>query len=153
MKRIWSNKKAKKIVLRKWVSSKTSNKIQIKNNSQLYILQNTSNQTLLNNEDNDNESLHDILSNENQRQVSLDEYESNFITTSSELSDSDQSEETERHFENSKSAQTIEEGETNFQPLPGEYGPYFQNFTEMMLFTWVFKLVLFIFVKFCLQLI
>ncbi|CAG8824111.1 21703_t:CDS:2, partial [Gigaspora rosea] len=27
----------------------------------------------------------------------------------------------------------------DFQALPGEYGPYFKNFTEMSFFTWVTK--------------
>ena len=40
---------------------------------------------------------------------------------------------------NTEYIQTIVDGRTDFEPLPGEYSPYFQNFTEMMLFTWVTK--------------
>ena len=35
--------------------------------------------------------------------------------------------------------QTIVDGKADFEPLSGDYGPYFQNFTEIMLFTWVTK--------------
>ena len=38
-----------------------------------------------------------------------------------------------------KYIQAIVDGEADFEPLSGEYGPYFQNFTEMMFFTWVTK--------------
>ncbi|CAG8855886.1 7810_t:CDS:2, partial [Gigaspora margarita] len=38
-----------------------------------------------------------------------------------------------------ESTQTIVDSGIDFQALPGEYGPYFKNFTEMSFFTWVTK--------------
>ncbi|RIB25024.1 hypothetical protein C2G38_2279499 [Gigaspora rosea] len=59
------------------------------------------------------------------------------------LSSSDQStntEEVELEIEGAKEfRQTIVDSGINFQALPGEYGPYFKNITEMLFFTWVTK--------------
>ncbi|CAG8765863.1 11671_t:CDS:2, partial [Dentiscutata heterogama] len=38
-----------------------------------------------------------------------------------------------------ESTQTIVDSGIDFQALPGEYGPYFKNFTEISFFTWVTK--------------
>jgi len=45
----------------------------------------------------------------------------------------------EQMKQTTKYIQAIVDGEADFKPLSGEYGPYFQNFTEMMFFTWVTK--------------
>src|SRR6185295_698108 len=37
------------------------------------------------------------------------------------------------------STQKMADGPEPFQPFDGEYGPYFANFTEQMLFLWVTK--------------
>jgi hypothetical protein len=39
----------------------------------------------------------------------------------------------------SPSTQKMADGPEPFQPFDGEYGPYFANFTEQMLFLWVTK--------------
>ncbi|PKK56081.1 hypothetical protein RhiirC2_800206, partial [Rhizophagus irregularis] len=102
-----------------------------------------------NNNTNSNESLQETLSDRSYyEQNKYNETESNFTTTSDMLSNSDQSTQllttnftlNETEQQNRKPLQTIVENETtNFQPLTGEYGPYFQNFTEMLLFTWITK--------------
>ena len=62
----------------------------------------------------------------------------NFILDEIHQKDSDKSNYSEQ-FDNIEVIQKTIEGKINFEPLSGEYGPYFQNFTEMMLFTWVTK--------------
>ncbi|CAG8572822.1 2803_t:CDS:2, partial [Racocetra fulgida] len=66
-------------------------------------------------------SVSDMLSSSNQ--LISDDFECSFSTTS----------------DASKCVQTLVDGGINFQPLSGEYGPYFKNFTEMACFTWVTK--------------
>ncbi|RIB08999.1 hypothetical protein C2G38_2044683 [Gigaspora rosea] len=60
-------------------------------------------------------------------------------SASNTLSSSGQSTIIEEVGLQSEITQTIEDSGINFQPLSGEYGPYFKNFTEMSLFTWVTK--------------
>ncbi|RIB03415.1 hypothetical protein C2G38_2049292 [Gigaspora rosea] len=66
--------------------------------------------------------------------------ESNTLSSVSDtLSSSGQSTIMEEVGLQSEVTQTIVDSGINFQPLSGEYGPYFKNFTEMSLFTWVTK--------------
>ncbi|CAG8798229.1 21877_t:CDS:1, partial [Cetraspora pellucida] len=87
-------------------------------------------------------SVSDTMSNSNQL---INNFESNFFTTSDALSSasdtissSDQSivtSEIELQETKTECAQSIvEDNGINFQPLSGEYDPYFKNFTEMSLF-------------------
>src|SRR2546421_7035724 len=43
------------------------------------------------------------------------------------------------HDDYNPSTQKMADGPEPFQPFDGEYGPYFANFTEQMLFLWVTK--------------
>ena len=72
-------------------------------------------------------------------------FESDFALSSDTDSDqSTSSEETKQQTRQVEPNQTIVEGvKANFHLLPGEYGPYFQNFTEIMLFTWITKHIIF----------
>ncbi|RGB25882.1 hypothetical protein C1646_771142 [Rhizophagus diaphanus] len=131
MKRIRSKKIIKKIISKRHVISKVSNNIQ--REESFYVSDNNdifSTTYSENNNTNSNESLQETLSDRSYyEQNKYNETESNFTTTSDTLSNSDQ-----------KPLQTIVKNKTtNFQPLSGEYGPYFQNFTEMLLFTWFTK--------------
>ncbi|CAB5192117.1 unnamed protein product [Rhizophagus irregularis] len=151
MKRIRSKKIIKKIVSKRRVISKVSNNIQ---REESFYISDDNNDIFSttyseNNNTNSNESLQETLSDRSYyEQNKYNETESNFTTTSDTLSNSDQSTQllttnftlNETEQQNRKPLQTIVENETtNFQPLSGEYGPYFQNFTEMLLFTWITK--------------
>ncbi|CAB5311745.1 unnamed protein product [Rhizophagus irregularis] len=151
MKRIRSKKIIKKIISKRRVISKVSNNIQ---REESFYVSDDNNDIFSttyseNNNTNSNESLQETLSDRSYyEQNKYNETESNFTTTSDTLSNSDQSTQllttnftlNETEQQNRKPLQTIVENETtNFQPLTGEYGPYFQNFTEMLLFTWITK--------------
>jgi hypothetical protein len=145
MKRIRSKETTKKIVSRKRISSRISNTLQ-EESLQTFNLQNTNNPTLLHNGDGESGGEEVLLNEDIIYDIPIEFHitESDF-TLDSYTDSSDQStisEETEQQAQQSRRVgpkQTIVESEANFQPLPGEYGPYFQNFTEMMLFTWVIK--------------
>ncbi|CAG8788124.1 16770_t:CDS:2, partial [Cetraspora pellucida] len=90
-------------------------------------------------------SISDMMSNSNQL---INDFESDFFTTldalssaSNTISSSNQSmvmSEIELQEMKTECAQSIvEDNGINFQPLSEEYGPYFKNFTEMSLFTWI----------------
>jgi hypothetical protein len=156
MKRIRFKQPENKILLRKRITSKLSNNIP--DNKQeakgsLQVPQNTINE-------NDSEDLQNVLLNDSQEYKTSEIFyssESDFIITSDdeqsnanfildeteqtmdELSDSEQSSTCETRQQNIEVIQQTVESKVNFEPLLGEYGPYFQNFTEMMLFTWVTK--------------
>ncbi|PKB95143.1 hypothetical protein RhiirA5_437293 [Rhizophagus irregularis] len=110
----------------------------------------------LHNKNDSNEDLQDGLLNNDQEYETLEQFcnsESDFSMSSDELNNSEWSD-TLDHEANQKTSDDLTdseelinmeviqetiEGKTKFEPLPGEYGPYFQNFTEMMLFTWITK--------------
>ncbi|CAB4384954.1 unnamed protein product [Rhizophagus irregularis] len=160
MKRIRSKKIIKKIISKRRVISKVSNNIQ---REESFYVSDDNNDIFSttyseNNNTNSNESLQETLSDRSYyEQNKYNETESNFTTTSDTLSNSDQSTQllttnftlNETEQQNRKPLQTIVENETtNFQPLTGEYGPYFQNFTEMLLFTWITKHMIRSFIKY-----
>ena len=141
MKRIRSKEKTKKIVSRRRISSRISNNIQREEDLQTFNLQNITNPFSL--YDNNNSNNEKSLSDENQEEIIYDPVELH-ITDSDFLSNSDSSDAESSDLEETEQArigpeQFIIESETNFQPHSGEYGPYFQNFTEMMFFTWINK--------------
>ncbi|PKC56241.1 hypothetical protein RhiirA1_402281 [Rhizophagus irregularis] len=154
MKRIHSkqSKQKQKISLRKRVTPKiTTNNIQ--KEAESLQLQYTAS---LHNKNDSNEDLPDGLLNNDQEYETLEQFcnsESDFSMSSDELNNSEWSD-TLDHEANQKTSDDLTdseelinmeviqetiEGKTKFEPLPGEYGPYFQNFTEMMLFTWITK--------------
>ena len=71
--------------------------------------------------------------------VKLQISKSGFMSSLDALSDSDNESITLEQTDQQTRSQAIVESQADFQPFSGEYGPYFQNFTEMMFFTWVTK--------------
>ena len=141
MKRIRSKEKTKKIVSQKRISSRISNNIQREEDLQTFNLQNITNPFSLYDKDNSNNEK--SLSNENQEEIIYDPVEFHIIESdflsSSDSSDAESSDLEETEQTRIGPDQIIIESKTNFQPHSEEYGPYFQNFTEMIFFTWINK--------------
>ena len=85
------------------------------------------------NEDDDSENNNDLLSNED------DDSENNNDLLSNEDDDSENNNDFSQNGDYNPSTQKMADGPEPFQPFDGEYGPYFANFTEQMLFLWVTK--------------
>ena len=94
-----------------------------------------------------NDNLEDISSNEDDVPEKDDDFSSNDDDFSSHEDDfssheDDDPENDDDFFQNddyNPSTQKMADGPEPFQPFDGEYGPYFANFTEQMLFLWVTK--------------
>jgi len=59
--------------------------------------------------------------------------------SSHEDDDSENDDDFSQNDDYNPSTQKMADGPEPFQPFDGEYGPYFANFTEQMLFLWVTK--------------
>ena len=150
MKRIRSQEKTKKIISRKHISSRISNDTQreglqifnlpkITNPILLYDENSSSDEEVYDKEICDEVACEEVLLNESQEEITyinpVDELDFS-LNSDTDSSDLEETEYTRRV----ESKQTIiEESEANFLPHSGEYGPYFQNFTEMMFFVWINK--------------
>ncbi|CAG8806840.1 23420_t:CDS:2, partial [Gigaspora rosea] len=137
MRRVRTKKVTQKVGLRRRIAHKSSSQIQneFAQPHTYHASQDIRNQASLhseNYEDYSNESLQRSFSEENQ-QVNND-FECSF-SMDSDMSSSE-SDMLSNESDTLKVTQTIVDSEINFQPLSGEYGPYFKNFTEMSLFTW-----------------
>jgi|SRR3954451_1298172 hypothetical protein len=153
MKRIRSKEKTKKIVSRKHISSRISNNTQREEGLRIFNSPKITNPILLYDENSSsdeevydeeiwNEGICDEEAYEEEVLLSESQEEITYINPIDELNfslnsdtDSSDSEETEQEPKQT----IIEESEANFLPHSGEYGPYFQNFTEMMFFVWINK--------------
>ena len=94
-----------------------------------------------------NDNLEDISSNEDDVPEKDDDFSSNDDDFSSHEDDFSSHEDDDPENDNdfsqnddfNPSTQKMADGPKPFQPFDGEYGPYFANFTEQMLFLWVTK--------------
>ena len=94
-----------------------------------------------------NDNLEDISSNEDDVPEKDDDFSSNDDDFSSheddfsshEDDDPENDDDFSQNDDYNPSTQKMADGPEPFQPFDGEYGPYFANFTEQMLFLWVTK--------------
>ncbi|CAG8783654.1 17654_t:CDS:2, partial [Gigaspora rosea] len=157
MKRIRTNKATQKVVLRKHITSN----LQREDYSQSHLQSTISQVSLVpvNSRDNSSEDLQKNFSGSKDLQEnfsdsedlqenfsdseSLQEHFSDSANSENMSNSSDQSavtEDIELQTEREKDIrQIVVDSGVDFQLLLGEYGPYFKNFTEMLLFTWVTK--------------
>ncbi|CAG8835771.1 5992_t:CDS:1, partial [Cetraspora pellucida] len=142
MKRVQTNKATRKVALRKRITYNISETLQRGECSQNTVSQ--ASQVSINGDDS-GESLQEnfsdsesLLSDKSQHTNDL-EYNSSMTSDTSSSSDQlSVTEEIELQTEEEKNFnQIIVDSGIDFQPIPGEYGPYFKNFTEMSFFTWV----------------
>src|SRR3989440_8892783 len=80
-----------------------------------------------------NDNFEDISSNEDDVPEKDDDFSSH------EDDDPENDDDFSQNDDYNPSTQKIADGPEPFQPFDGEYGPYFANFTEQMLFLWVTK--------------
>jgi hypothetical protein len=80
-----------------------------------------------------NDNLEDISSNEE------DDPENDDVFSSNEDDDPENDDVFSQNDDYNPSTQKMADGPEPFEPFDGEYGPYFANFTEQMLFLWVTK--------------
>jgi hypothetical protein len=84
--------------------------------------------------------LEDISSNEDdvpEKNDDFSRHEDDF--SSHEDDDPENDDDFSQNNDYNPSTQKMADGPEPFQPFDGEYGPYFANFTEQMLFLWVTK--------------
>ncbi|CAG8626523.1 9111_t:CDS:2 [Racocetra persica] len=165
MRRVQTKKVTQKVGLQRCIVHKSSNQIQNEfvQLCTYYTSQDIRNQASLhleNYKDYSNESLQESFSEESQHvnndfecsfSIDLDMLSSELDTLSSmsnTLSSSNQLIIMEEVGLQSEVTQTIVDSGIDFQPLSGEYGPYFKNFTEMSLFIWVTKYMIRSFIKY-----
>jgi len=87
-----------------------------------------------------NDNLEDISSNEDDVPEKDDDFSSHDDDFSShEDDDPENDDDFSQNDDYNPSTQKMADGPEPFQPFDGEYGPYFANFTEQMLFLWVTK--------------
>ena len=80
-----------------------------------------------------NDNFEDISSNEDDVPEKDDDFSSH------EDDDPENDDDFSQNDDYNPSTQKMADGPEPFQPFDGEYGPYFANFTEQMLFLWVTK--------------
>ena len=80
-----------------------------------------------------NDNFEDISSNEDDVSEKDDDFSSH------EDDDPENDDDFSQNDDYNPSTQKMADGPEPFQPFDGEYGPYFANFTEQMLFLWVTK--------------
>ena len=80
-----------------------------------------------------NDKFEDISSNEDDVPEKDDDFSSH------EDDDPENDDDFSQNDDYNPSTQKMADGPEPFQPFDGEYGPYFANFTEQMLFLWVTK--------------
>src|SRR2546421_2021948 len=80
-----------------------------------------------------NDNFEDISSNEDDVPEKDDDFSSH------EDDDPENDDDFSQNDDYNPSTQKMADGSEPFQPFDGEYGPYFANFTEQMLFLWVTK--------------
>ena len=81
----------------------------------------------------------DVLLDEDQELNIYDETSTEFYDSELDFTTSDISSDSEDEIKQQTENLIVDGPKADFKPLPGKYGPYFQNFTEIMLFTWVTK--------------
>src|SRR2546423_3929760 len=87
-----------------------------------------------------NDNFEDISSNEDDVPEKDDDFSSHEDDFSShEDDDPENDDDFSQNDDYNPSTQKMADGPEPFQPFDGEYGPYFANFTEQMLFLWVTK--------------
>jgi len=87
-----------------------------------------------------NDNFEDISSNEDDVPEKDDDFSSHDDDFSShEDDDPENDDDFSQNDDYNPSTQKMADGPEPFQPFDGEYGPYFANFTEQMLFLWVTK--------------
>jgi len=87
-----------------------------------------------------NNNFEDISSNEDDVPEKNDDFSSHDDDFSShEDDDPENDDDFSQNDDYNPSTQKMADGPEPFQPFDGEYGPYFANFTEQMLFLWVTK--------------
>src|SRR5205807_9977071 len=87
-----------------------------------------------------NDNLEDISSNEDDVSEKDDNFSSHEDDFSSHEDDDSENDDDFSQSDNyNPSTQKMADGPEPFQPFDGEYGPYFANFTEQMLFLWFTK--------------
>jgi len=93
--------------------------------------------------DNSDDSLpliEDDNNNEDNLPLTEDDSDNNDDSLPLTEDDSDNNEDVDDNNNDGRLPQTIEdEPNARFEPIQGEYGPYFSNFTEQMLFFWTTK--------------
>src|SRR2546421_6426555 len=87
-----------------------------------------------------NDNFEDISSNEDDISEKDNDFSSHDDDFSShEDDDPENDDDFSQNNDYNPSTQKMADGPEPFQPFDGEYGPYFANFTEQMLFLWVTK--------------
>jgi len=88
-----------------------------------------------------NNDLEDDLrdSDDDLEQVSINNDNLEDVSSDEEDGDSENDDVFSQNDDYNPSTQKMADGPEPFQPFDGEYGPYFANFTEQMLFLWVTK--------------
>src|SRR5206468_2668004 len=94
-----------------------------------------------------NDNFEDISSNEDdvsEKDDNFSSHDDDFSShdddfSSHEDNDPENDDDFSQNDDYNPSTQKIADGPEPFQPFDGEYGPYFANFTEQMLFLWVTK--------------
>src|SRR5579883_2357785 len=85
------------------------------------------------------EDVVDALINHDLEEVSINSDNFEDFSSNEDDDDSENNNDFSQNDDYNPTTQKMADGPEPFQPFDGEYGPYFANFTEQMLFLWVTK--------------